>query len=98
MRTDGNGTTEWFGIKAKCRIKFFIKVGIASDGKTLWLFRRVYDPASGVIGRTKENAAGGSLKLLFLRDQLVVESGFIAFEECGTAKYTKVGEAGFPVV
>ena len=62
------------------------------------MFSRVDEPTCGVVRETNEDAAGGSLKLLFVCDELIVEFWFKAFEECWTAKDTEVGEAGFPVV
>ena len=56
---------------------------------------RVDQPACGVGRESKEDAARGALKLLFVGDEFVAESWFITFEEGGTAKDSEVCNAGF---
>ena len=62
----------------------------------LRLIGRVDQPACGVVRESKEDAARGALKLLFvLGNKFVAESWFIMFEEGGTAKDLEVCDAGF---
>jgi hypothetical protein len=58
------------------------------------LIRRIDQPACGVVRESKEDAARGALKLLFVGNKNVAESWFISFEERETAKDTEVCNAG----
>ncbi len=55
----------------------------------------VDQPACGVVRESKEDAARGALKLLFVGDKFVAERWFITFKEGGTAKDSEVCDAGF---
>ena len=61
----------------------------------LRLVRRIDQPAGGVVRESKEDAAGGTLKLLFVGNEFVAESWFITFEEGGAAKDSEVCNVGF---
>ena len=69
-------------------------MSVAGYDKVLRLIRRVDQPACGVVRESKEDAARGALKLLFVGNKFVAESWFITFEEGGTVKDSEVCNPG----
>ncbi len=69
-------------------------MSVAGYDKVLRLIRRVDQSACRVVRESKEDAAKGALKLLFVSNKFVAESWFITFEEGGTAKDSEVCDAG----
>ena len=55
---------------------------------------RINEPASRVVRKTEEDTTRSRLELLLVGDNLVVESWFVAFEECWTSKDMEAGNAG----
>jgi hypothetical protein len=78
----------------KMTVFVFIEVSVAGYDKVLRLIRRVDQPACGVVRESKEDAARGVLKLLFVCNKFVAESWFITFEKGGTTKDSEVCDPG----